>query len=334
MKIYYQYGTSKRLEPDRGDKVNEIGLCLALSTFATVYYSGQVFCPDEANYGLKDYLGEIVVTPGCDWYIIRNNKEVFDRCPGKRIWVSSPYDQDAFRKADLIFAFTEKWANKLKRGDEMSHLNLKGECWPQAVAFRQAVLPHFKYYRLTNLMYAAGLVWGNKKTIGVFGRIAKFTYPTLLLKSLPELYQEKYELLFGSTRVKKGWALPEIKGIVSASFPNELMPRIYNECDVVVVSQWGPEWEFCGNLKTLEPAACGCPVILQRSPAREETLGVDYPFYLEPGVLRGNNTRPLVEMIHKAVQVTPEWRQRLSERVLSRHGVKEVGEYLKQLLTK
>jgi|GEM_PF-2398265 len=333
MKIYYQFGLSKHLEPDRGDKVNEIGLCLALSTFATVYYSGQLFRPEKKDYGLKDYPGDIPVTPDCDWYIIRNNKEVFDRCEGKRIWISSPYDQEAFQKSTLLFAFTDTWARKLRQGEGIRKLNPRYEHWSQAVPFRQVVLPHFRYSHTDDQSRRQKIEQGGKKTIGVFGRISRLTYPALLLQAFPELFREGHELLFGSTHVKQGWDLPEMDGIIQRSFDNDRMVSVYNGCDVVVVSQIGSEWEFCGNLKTLEPTACGCPVILQRSPAREETLGVDYPFYLKPGVLTGEDTQPLIKLIHKACQVTSGWREQLSKKVLDRHGVAKAGEYLKQLLT-
>jgi len=333
MKIYLQYALLKTLEPTSGDRVSEIGLCLALCQFAEVYYSGQRFQPELPDYGLSEYEGEIPVTPA-DWYIIRGNKRVFAASPyDKRIWISSPYHQNAFCQSVMIGTFTDVWAEYLKEGRCLGSLNPIGERWPKAVSFRQAVLPHFKYSLNQDVIRRGMIGLLPPKVIGVFGRMTRTTYPTLLLQAFGRLKKDNYTLLLGLTTIDQGISLPKKKGIFYKSSPNRSMDRVYNYCDCVVVSQYGDEWEFCGNLKTLEPAACGCPVILQRSPAREESFGKDYPFYLEPGVLEGKDTKPLYDLIHKAAQATPEWRETLSQKVLARHGVKEAGEYLKQLLT-
>jgi len=314
MRIYYQYSTLKTLEPLEGDRVNEIGHCMALSRFAEVYYAGQRFRPELPDYGLKEYEGEIRVVPA-NWSIIRANRKVFLKCQGKRVWVSSPFDREMFSKADLIGAFTGVWSTYLREGKKLGPLNPDGERWPHAVPFYQTLMPGLMPLPLHPDTKKIQDTLDKKVVIGLFGRVVKSTYPTLLMKSLrmlQEKFGNEFVILVGSGKGKNSIPLPKHPAIRECQFSNTLMPYVYNACDVIIVSQRGVEWEFCGNLKTLEPMACGIPIICQDSPARREMLGDDYPLFMKD-IINGS-PEELVNKIQYAIHTKPYFSKTLSER--------------------
>jgi hypothetical protein len=113
LRIYHLLTKQTTLVPDRGDKINEISFLTALSQFADVYYNEQRFQPDLPDYGIQNK--PIRPPKGhYDLYIIRNNLEIFRACPHPKVWVASPYIQEAFEEADAVFTFTEAWKHGLE----------------------------------------------------------------------------------------------------------------------------------------------------------------------------------------------------------------------------
>jgi len=328
MKIYYQYSYLKRLTPTGGDLINEIGICTALSKFAKVYYSGQLFKPDKKDYGLKEYTGSIKVVKA-DISIIRANRDVFERCKGIRIWISSPFDKYAFNKADYIGTFTDAWTTALMEGKKIQGLN-DGTKWPKAITLHQTLNPIFKpkqYHSLTPKY--------KEFTIGTFGRLVESNYPYLLFNSLDRIKNLfDVNVIIGVTKLKV--VLPE--GIKHTKFSYSKMPHAISSCDLIVVNQHGVEWDVCGSLKTLEAMACGVPIILQRSDAREEMFGEDYPLFLDRNAMDkdSNMEDQLIEKI-KLIYNNSELNANLSKYVLERskfYNLENSSKRLKKIMHK
>lgn len=332
MKIYYQYSYIKKLTPTGGDLINEIGICKALSKFAQVYYSGQLFKPDEKDFGLKEYEGDILVTDA-DISIIRANKEVFDKAKGIRIWISSPFDKDAFNKADYIGTFTEAWTKALREGKKIEGLN-DGTKWPKAITLYQTLNPMFKPLQNSTVIKKF------KKpgfTIGTFGRIVESNYPYLLLNTMSKIRNlPDVNFVFGVTRLKI--VLP--RSIKPKKFTYEQMPYAISACDLIIVNQHGVEWDVCGSLKTLEAMACGVPIILERSNAREEMFGKNYPLFLERGSMEKGSGKEheLYEKV-RLIYNNKELSQKISTELYKRsqyyslpHSSRRLEQLLKSLL--
>jgi len=304
MKIYYQYSYIKKLTPTGGDLINEIGICTALSKFAEVYYSGQLFNPEKKDYGLKDYKGEIKITDA-DIYIIRANEEVFNKVKGIRIWISSPFNKPIFEKTDYIGTFTEAWTKALQEGRKIEGLN-DGTKWNNVITLHQTLNPKFKPLQVKKDGF----------TIGIFGRIVESNYPYLLFSTISKIKKlPGIKFIFGISKLKI--VLPN--DIKVKKFTYENMPQTINSCDVIIVNQHGPEWDVCGSLKTLEAMACGIPVILERSDAREEMFGKNYPLFLDRGAMEQNSGKEnqlfeKIEMLYK----NKDLQQRIAKEVYDR----------------
>ena len=285
MKVYYQYSTNKVLPHTKGDFINELNMIDALRRFATVYYSGVKVDWDAPNHGMKEYAGlpENNVPQDCDLYYVRANKEVFNRIPKNRckLWMASPFDEDCYRAADAIVTFSEAWARGLREATPFGWIPPSGHVpRPHAVNMDQVVADRFvpqNNYQVRKIRRSTG---GNF-VIGHFGRIVKSNYPFAFLRAWPQLIKTHpgIRLLVGSTRGKLPDGIPHV---IQTTFPHESIPRAISACDLIVMSNWGPEWDICGSGKAIEAAACGVPLLLGRSPGREELLGKDYELFLPP----------------------------------------------------
>jgi len=251
MKISYQYSHLKALSPKSGDQINEINTIEALGKFADVQYG--------IGHGLPSNVGDIS--------IIRASRQAFRIAEGKKLWMASPYDKEMFEQADLIFTFTDTWTKWLREGKAFS-LNPKGIKWGnKVVTFPQTLGSWFTP--------------GEKRTegrlnIGIFGRNVESTYPKAFMDHL-DYFRKMFRvnLIEGYNNDKK-------------KVPYGNVPDKIRLCDIILVGQHGAEWDFCGNIKPLEAAACGVPVILERSEAREDTFGSDYPGFVDRGTMGSN----------------------------------------------
>lgn len=329
MKIYYQYSFLKTLTPSGGDQINEIGICTALSQFAEVYYSGQLFKPNEPHFGLEEYEGDIKVVDA-DISIIRANKDVFLCAKGKRIWVSSPFDVEMFTKADYIGTFTDSWTKALKEGETYQNLN-PGIKWDNVITLYQTLNPRFKPLQDHPETLKIKDKHKGRFIIGIFGRLVPSNYPELVVNSLKTIQNLGCDVIFSITRQKI--LLP--KNIKITRYNHSKMPYALNACDCVIISQHGEEWEICGSLKTLEPMACGVPVILERSRAREEMFGKDYPLFLDKGAFTPSSGKE-TDLIQKIkLLFNQRFREKIGKQLIQKakfYSVKQSAERLEKLM--
>ena len=330
MKIYYQYSYLKTLTPSGGDQINEIGICTALSQFAEVYYSGQLFKPTEKGFGLKEYPGKIRVVDA-DISIIRANKEVFLRAKGKRIWISSPYDFEMFSKADYIGTFTESWTKALKEGETYQNLN-PGIKWSNVITLHQTLNHRFKPLQDHPETIRIKNNHQGKFIIGIFGRLVPSNYPELVINSLKTIKNLGCDVIFSITRQKI--LLPG--NIKITQFNHSKMPYALSACDCVIISQHGEEWEICGSLKTLEPMACGVPVILERSWAREEMFGKDYPLFLEKGAFAVGSGKETCLIDKIKLLFNQDFKEKISKQLIQKaefYSVKKSSKRLHKIMS-
>jgi len=292
MKIFYQYSTWKTLAPTKGDFVTEIGILKALSRFAQVYYSGTLFRPDAPGYGLVPYKGPIEarVTGNYDLYYIRANKNVFLRVPrGKpRIWMAAPYDLECYDKATAIATFSDAWTRGLRVSRPFFWIP-PGERRPRpnAVTVNQVLEDMFHPLQYSARSKEIRKSIGGQFIIGHFGRLVHSNYPYALECLLPHLKKKlpHVHILLATTR-NSMMDLPGSPLIHREIFSHWKVPYAISACDLIIMGNYGQDWDVCGSTKVIEAAACGVPILLGYSAARAELLGEDYTYWLPP--LGGN----------------------------------------------
>ena len=254
MKIFYQFVNVKKLTPTAGDLINELNFIETLKQFAKVQYGDP---------------------RGCDLYYVRNNPELFKKLPKPKIWIVSPYNKECFQQATAIVTVSEYWSEKVRNGNYLPWIpGVDKGIGYRAITIYQAVGNHFVPLRSSPQSQAIRKSIGKEFIIGHFGRIVRSNYPVALMDILPRL-KKKYSLEF---LIGSGSAQINSLG-KHRSFAHNQMPYAISACDLVVLSNWGVEWEVVGSTKVLEAAACGVPVICGRSPARVEFFGENYPLF-------------------------------------------------------
>ena len=285
LKIFYQYSTVSHLRPKGGDFINEMGNILALSQFADVSYGKNI---------------------KADIYFIRGNSDLFHQFNGKkRIWVASPYDYNCFKNANIIATLSKSWENALKNGTKIPGLNPFGIKFKNAASIYQTIMPNIKPSKhLKKSRDIRKNIFKGDIVIGCFGAIRNTNYPKMIFNNLKVLKKEfkNIKFIFGITVKNQKLKIPRDNSIVLCNFGYKEMPYAISACDIIMTSQHGVEWDYCGNLKVLEGMGCGIPVICQKSLARQEMLGDRYSLFLPKKYFDTPNTpHALIKTIHHAL---------------------------------
>jgi len=262
-KIFYKYSKCETLEPISGDRITEIMNIKAI---------------EEAGFKV-DYNGKVISQDFGIAYI-RANEKYFRQAEGiKRIWFASPYNAWAMGNADRIATFTDVWTERLRLGIRFN-LNPDGIAWGnKVITIPQTVN--------TSFFEQKKQADKNKLLFCITGKISDTTYPKTFFDIWPSIKKlTGGEIVVIARDVKEKFVFNSDTVLIGCGF-NE-MPDTLSKMNLMIAGQHGEEWEYCGNMKILEAAAIGVPIIMERSEAREEDFGFEYPLF----VPRGTMTEP------------------------------------------
>jgi len=328
-KIYTLLGTQTHLPPRGGDLINEARFFRTLSEFADVYYNGQLFQPDQVDFGLKDIPIE-VPDSGYDLYYVRANKDIYRQLRRPKACLALPYDEELYADADALFTTTGTWRDMLLNFSQEHPPKSWRKGWygdsiarPNCVInIAQSADPSFKPYpdHFETFRYRAKFGYGF--VVGYFGRIAADTVPRTYFSALPEL----------SRSIKHLTTI--VAGNITVDIPRDIrlvdridyskMPYAINACDLVLYD-CGDDGHWAGSGKVIDAISCGVPIVLPRKEARIEQLGEDYPLFCD-------DSQELEEKVVKFACDT-EYRSEVREKVLALSNIfrpRVVAKQLKQ----
>ena len=282
-RIYALLGSLPRLQPTRGDQINEARFMAALSSFADVFYNGQLFRPELPGWGLDATTIE-VPAKDYDLYYVRNNTPIFLSCPSPKVAMAYPFDAEVFRAADALFVTTAAWQWGLEPYSPANPYSRVLTSWygdmrmalPPIINIKQVLDDRFLVPPEPRDITEARARMTFGRTIGFFGRIEANTYPTILTAAYQDLKTRMQSLqlvVAGTLRIP----LPD-KVLLVPRIDYEQMPRFLKAC-IATASDEGDDAEFLGSGKVLDSVAAGVPVIAYKTPPRVEQLGEDYPLY-------------------------------------------------------
>lgn len=301
LKIYAILTTINELVPSSGDKINEINLFKAMSTFADVYYNNQLFKPNKPGFGIK--AAPIVVSDEVkyDFCYIRNNRKVFNHYihrkltdpkmhAPKLLWVASPYKESIFKGADGVVTYTEAWGRQLRT---LGKHNITGLYDPKntyipknILVFPQAVdFDEFFPKKGDDKTEIFRKKFGGDFVIAHFGRIATGNYPHSLMHILPKICDKypnkKIKFIYSGlpSQIKLDIKNPNCE--VMTGVPYENMSYALSACDLVSSNYRAGTANWGGSRHVLESIACGVPVLTGDFTVREEQLGKDYKLFWE-----------------------------------------------------
>ena len=239
-KIYYILSTCSNLEATSGDRINEMNVIRALCINFDVYYNNILVDPTSSYFGSLD--GQIEPpNQKYDLYYVRANKDLFLKLPSPKICI----------------------------GDQEIVPGKKYITFPQVIDpifFKNKDEDKIRFYKE---QYASDFVCGH------MGRLVKSSYPWHLeyaSKNYIPNIDIKY-IFYGPKNMDLPNHFHSMKKI-----PMHDVPEALSAFDISVNSS--NNWtNLCGQLKVLEAAACGVPILSPHSLARYDDLGRDYPLY-------------------------------------------------------
>ena len=280
-KIYYILSTCSNLEATSGDRINEMNVIRALCINFDVYYNNILVDPTSSYFGSLD--GQIEPpNQKYDLYYVRANKDLFLKLPSPKIWFVVPYVPECYAEADAVVCITSAWKDRMQAlKHDFILQELMGirdqEIVPgkKYITFPQVIDPIFfknkdeDKIRFYKEQYASDFVCGH------MGRLVKSNYPWHLeyaSKNYIPNIDIKY-IFYGPKNMDLPNHFHSMKKI-----PMHDVPEALSAFDISVTSS--NNWtNLCGQLKVLEAAACGVPILTPHSLARYDDLGKDYPFY-------------------------------------------------------
>lgn len=278
-------GNRPYLEPLSGDRINELNTIAVLTRFAEVFYNGERVNLRKGYVGRAD--GKILapLQGEYDLVYIRNNREVFLKAGGPKIYFGVPYDRRCFDEADAIAVPTQAWANLLSNHWSGNHYKPFESLYPAGSASRHRVLVFpqvVRNYEETRELASKALETDSrdldsKPTLRHFGPIRRSNFPhhfeTLLRDNSKRRLVERPEIFGALQKVRRPrrFALRKPVGQVELQQLMKSTRATWYEQD--------DQGHFAGSLKVLESMAWGVPVLAPRLMARVDELGKEYPLF-------------------------------------------------------
>ncbi|MEM9360778.1 MAG: hypothetical protein AAGB04_31775 [Pseudomonadota bacterium] len=282
-KIFCQFLARPTLEPQSGDRINEIRFYRALSSFADVYYNdtlidwsiGAIGDPTGLNTPSRDY----------DLYYVRSNPSLFKSLPSPKITMAYPYDREVFERADAIAVTTEAWSQLLKEHARSDAVRKKLAKWyPENIVLPERILNIQQTIDPTFIRKAperSVFEWRARMTgalsFGFFGRVTDETLPNELIDGLDvirkRLGSKTSPLAAFAGSIRTSLPMPSIS---LGQIPYNEMPNALAACRGTL-GQMCAESDYLGSGKVLDSIATGTPIVTRRNPVRDEQLGAAYP---------------------------------------------------------
>ena len=108
-RIYVAIGNRRDLSHRGGDVLNETKLYRRISTFADVYYNGQLIDWDAPGFGLDPDRPLGIPDDDFDLVYIRNNPELVASSRHPTIVTAYPYDKRIWQTTEGVLVTTQAW---------------------------------------------------------------------------------------------------------------------------------------------------------------------------------------------------------------------------------
>lgn len=335
-KIYTLLANNRTLTTTGGDKINEIRFYKALSTIFDVYYNGQLFHPDEPDYGIKD-IDIKLPDKGYDLYYVRANNYVLSKCPGPKVAMGYPYSAWLYNHVDALFVTTESWKEGIKTYNRRTKSREMMQDWyggakdivvpKKIINIRQTIDPSFKANIQPDKVLKNRLSMGlGDITFGFFGSLSMKLIPWDCIGVIEEIKKRNHNVnLVMAGKTYKDTELPSISEQLGYISYDEIPSYLY-ACDCLLANE-GLETEYLGSGKVLDAMAVGKPIIAYKSLVRIEQLGDDYKGFYENKA----QARKLITMFINDAGFREVLTKQIQERA-EKFSVNSQGEYLKPQL--
>lgn len=293
--MFAVFGNDPVLEPNRGDRINEWRMLRSLTPYFDIYYNNFLIGPGDSVYGRT---GCPVAMPNraYDLHYIRANAELFLACASPKITLAFPYSEEVWRAADALTVYAERNKEAIETyGHNATSRHLlrafiQADQIPatKVINIQQASDPRFEELP-TRKIWEYRARFTNGFVAGLFGRIAPGIYPAKAAAALKILHRTYGDVVFVAGGAKRSAKIKNkiVKGFDGrehfyvGDIPYQDMVAATKACDIVMNSEDPEGIEMLGSGKVLDAIVAEKPMLCLRGAAREEQLGVDYPFFYD-----------------------------------------------------
>ena len=285
IKIFTVLAEQKDLSAVRGDVLNEIETYKRLSSFADVYYNGQLIQLSEKGLGV---ISQEIQPPDdeYDLYYCRNSPRLYKECKGPLLIMAYPYDREVWEIVDGVVVTTHAW-KKFLNDYEQENLFLRGFADPHypteiiqpkhIAVFEQSLAPEFLEEDKGKVSELFSAAFGLGFKVGYMGRIDPSSYPYEVAESIRKIQKTDSTVSLTLIGNIKDIDIPEWIQVYDKQ-PIELMPSVLSAFDCLIYDQ-DLTGEYLGSAKCLEAMARGVPILSRPYASRVEVFGPDYQLY-------------------------------------------------------
>ena len=286
LKIFVGLALQKDLSRLGGDVLNETECYRKMSSFADVFYNGQLIQWDEPNYGIE--ARELSIPDETfDLYYLRNSPHLYNDCPGPLMIMGHPYDANIWKMVDGIVVTNYFWKNYLQTYNDRTSNRLKKDPWypdsivqpKHIVVLEQSITPQMRPQRNSTISKLYRYSFGDGFNIGYLGRIDPTSYPYHVTEAIKEIRSKDNRVTFTFLGNIRDVTIPDWIQIYYRQ-PIERMPDVVSAFDCLIYDQ-DDGGHYLGSNKCLEAMACGVPILVRRHGSRIEQLGQNYPLYYD-----------------------------------------------------
>lgn len=293
--MFAVFGNDPVLEPNRGDRINEWRMLRSLTPYFDIYYNNILIGPNDAVYGRPD-VPVSMPSRTYDLHYIRANAELFLACPSPKVTLAFPYNEEVWRAADAVTVYTERNKEVLETYNHNDTSRQLLSAWiksdqipkTKVVNVQQASDPRFRELP-TRKIWEYRARFTNGFIAGFFGRLAPGTYPPRAAAALKILHRSYGDVVFVAGGAKRTTKVKNkiVKGfdgrdhVYVGDIPYPDMVAAVKACDIVMNAEDPEGIEWLGSGKVLDAVVAETPVLCRRGAAREEQLGVEYPFFYD-----------------------------------------------------
>ena len=330
-RIYVAIGNRRDLSHRGGDVLNETKLYRRISTFADVYYNGQLIDWDAPGFGLDPDRPLGIPDDDFDLVYIRNNPELVASSRHPTIVTAYPYDKRIWQTTEGVLVTTQAWRDLLTGFNQQRvKRSVRRPWYPSRIASpghillaEQSVSPGFGPEPTDPRTKRFRARFGSGFTVGYIGRIDPTSFPYAATKAVERVRRTNPRITLVFVGRIRDVQIPDWAVIWPAE-PHENMPFVTSAFDCLLYDQ-DDTGEWLGSAKVLEAMSCGIPVLARPHAARIEQLGENYPLFYE--------TAQDVERLLVRLERDPSWRDEISAQLLersSRYSEPEVARRLKR----
>jgi glycosyltransferase involved in cell wall biosynthesis len=238
--------------------------------------------------------------------------------------VAKPYNRKLFKAIDrapqsALATFTGAWRQALVAGKKVERFN-DGTKYNHVLNIGQTIHPYIRPQQGSAQTRKIRSQFKGDFVLGHFGKGGFNRLSTVFIKAWKQfvkrhpgawMYCVGFNPYISNELNKRLFPIPNL--VYKASVKHAEMPYHISACDLTFEFRPLERWQVPGSLKTKESAACGVPILMPFSQARQEEVGKDYNLFIDLEVFQDLNSQTNIDQIVQLLLFAKQEKQKMAE---------------------